>query len=70
MLCSLHLPGFLNLPPVLLPSGVTFPSGDMQQTLVRSLYHEANVSPDQVEYIEAHGTGTKVSKHHVSSSSV
>ncbi|KAM6897707.1 fatty acid synthase [Xenentodon cancila] len=40
--------------------GVTFPSGEMQQRLVRSLYEEANVSPDQVEYIEAHGTGTKV----------
>ncbi|KAM4525814.1 fatty acid synthase [Fundulus diaphanus] len=40
--------------------GVTFPSGDMQQTLVRSLYQEANISPEQVEYIEAHGTGTKV----------
>ncbi|KAM4715440.1 fatty acid synthase isoform 2-T2 [Anableps anableps] len=40
--------------------GVTFPSGDMQQTLVHSLYQEAHVSPEQVEYIEAHGTGTKV----------
>lgn len=40
--------------------GVTFPSGDMQQRLVRSLYQEANISPEQVEYIEAHGTGTKV----------
>lgn len=49
---------FSNRP--LVASGVTFPSGDMQQTLVRSLYNEANVSPEQVEYIEAHGTGTKV----------
>uniref|UniRef100_A0A673J2K0 Fatty acid synthase n=1 Tax=Sinocyclocheilus rhinocerous TaxID=307959 RepID=A0A673J2K0_9TELE len=40
--------------------GVTFPSGEMQQRLVRSLYQEANISPEQVEYIEAHGTGTKV----------
>ncbi|XP_006801726.2 fatty acid synthase, partial [Neolamprologus brichardi] len=40
--------------------GVTFPSGEMQQRLVRSLYQEAGVSPEQVEYIEAHGTGTKV----------
>ncbi|KAM6951887.1 fatty acid synthase [Aplochiton taeniatus] len=40
--------------------GVTFPSGEMQQRLVRSLYEESNISPDQVEYIEAHGTGTKV----------
>ncbi|KAL0983890.1 hypothetical protein UPYG_G00134400 [Umbra pygmaea] len=40
--------------------GVTFPSGEMQQKLVRSLYQEVNITPDQVEYIEAHGTGTKV----------
>lgn len=40
--------------------GVTFPSGDMQQRLVRSLYQEAKISPEQVEYVEAHGTGTKV----------
>lgn len=45
------------------PSGVTFPSGEMQQRLVRSLYQEANIAPEQVEYIEAHGTGTKVSAH-------
>ncbi|XP_042371726.1 fatty acid synthase-like, partial [Plectropomus leopardus] len=40
--------------------GVTFPSGEMQQRLVRSLYQEVNINPEQVEYIEAHGTGTKV----------
>ncbi|XP_024117302.1 fatty acid synthase [Oryzias melastigma] len=40
--------------------GVTFPSGEMQQRLVRSLYQQANITPEQVEYIEAHGTGTKV----------
>ncbi|XP_070708258.1 fatty acid synthase [Pempheris klunzingeri] len=40
--------------------GVTFPSGEMQQRLVRSLYQEVNITPEEVEYIEAHGTGTKV----------
>ncbi|XP_039596427.1 fatty acid synthase [Polypterus senegalus] len=40
--------------------GVTFPSGEMQQRLVQSLYQEANIAPQEVEYIEAHGTGTKV----------
>lgn len=40
--------------------GVTFPSGEMQQQLVRSLYRECGVKPEEVEYIEAHGTGTKV----------
>ncbi|KAF3691435.1 Fatty acid synthase [Channa argus] len=40
--------------------GVTFPSGEMQHRLLSSLYQEANIKPEQVEYIEAHGTGTKV----------
>ncbi len=48
-----------------LSSGVTFPSGEMQQRLVRSLYQDANISPEQVEYIEAHGTGTKVSHYEI-----
>lgn len=41
--------------------GVTFPSGEAQEQLVRSLYRESGVKPEEVEYIEAHGTGTKVS---------
>uniref|UniRef100_T1E5R8 Fatty acid synthase n=1 Tax=Crotalus horridus TaxID=35024 RepID=T1E5R8_CROHD len=40
--------------------GVTFPSGWMQQQLVSSLYKESGIKPEEVEYIEAHGTGTKV----------
>ncbi|NXE39642.1 FAS synthase, partial [Ptilorrhoa leucosticta] len=40
--------------------GVTFPSGEMQQQLVRSLYRECGIKPEEVEYVEAHGTGTKV----------
>ncbi|NXD41691.1 FAS synthase, partial [Copsychus sechellarum] len=40
--------------------GVTFPSGAMQEQLVRSLYRESGIKPEEVEYIEAHGTGTKV----------
>ncbi|XP_070847252.1 fatty acid synthase [Chaetodon trifascialis] len=40
--------------------GVTFPSGEMQKRLVHSLYQEVKITPEQVEYIEAHGTGTKV----------
>lgn len=47
----------------LVPTGVTFPSGEIQQRLVHSLYEEANIPPEQVEYIEAHGTGTKVSTY-------
>ncbi|KAF1419112.1 Fatty acid synthase, partial [Spheniscus mendiculus] len=40
--------------------GVTFPSGHMQQQLVSDLYRECGIKPGGVEYIEAHGTGTKV----------
>ncbi|XP_047400181.1 fatty acid synthase isoform X1 [Sciurus carolinensis] len=40
--------------------GVTFPSGEAQEQLLHSLYQMAGVAPDSLEYIEAHGTGTKV----------
>uniref|UniRef100_A0A2K5Q2X1 Fatty acid synthase n=2 Tax=Cebus imitator TaxID=2715852 RepID=A0A2K5Q2X1_CEBIM len=40
--------------------GVTFPSGEVQEELIRSLYQPAGVAPESLEYIEAHGTGTKV----------
>uniref|UniRef100_A0A8B9FZJ9 Fatty acid synthase n=1 Tax=Amazona collaria TaxID=241587 RepID=A0A8B9FZJ9_9PSIT len=40
--------------------GVTFPSGEMQQQLVSSLYRESGIKLEEVEYVEAHGTGTKV----------
>uniref|UniRef100_A0A8D1BP89 Fatty acid synthase n=1 Tax=Sus scrofa TaxID=9823 RepID=A0A8D1BP89_PIG len=40
--------------------GVTFPSGDVQEQLIRSLYAPAGPDPESLEYIEAHGTGTKV----------
>ncbi|KAK6634166.1 hypothetical protein RUM44_004774 [Polyplax serrata] len=40
--------------------GVTFPSGEMQNKLIREVYSEAKVDPRDVVYVEAHGTGTKV----------
>nr|XP_033816212.1 fatty acid synthase [Geotrypetes seraphini] len=40
--------------------GVTFPSGEVQQQLMASLYKESRIQPAEVEYVEAHGTGTKV----------
>ncbi|XP_024206531.1 fatty acid synthase isoform X2 [Pan troglodytes] len=40
--------------------GVTFPSGGIQEQLICSLYQSAGVAPESFEYIEAHGTGTKV----------
>ncbi|XP_008826418.1 fatty acid synthase [Nannospalax galili] len=40
--------------------GVTFPSGEVQEQLIHSLYQPAGLAPESLEYIEAHGTGTKV----------
>ncbi|XP_012270411.1 fatty acid synthase [Orussus abietinus] len=40
--------------------GITFPSGSMQNRLMRELYAETGVNPADVVYVEAHGTGTKV----------
>ncbi|XP_018336014.1 fatty acid synthase [Agrilus planipennis] len=40
--------------------GITFPSGQMQNKLIREVYQEAGVNPADVVYVEAHGTGTKV----------
>lgn len=40
--------------------GITYPSGDMQNKLMREVYSEAGIDPADVVYVEAHGTGTKV----------
>lgn len=40
--------------------GITFPSGKVQEQLLREVYTEAKVDPHKVGYVEAHGTGTKV----------
>ncbi|XP_075224694.1 fatty acid synthase-like [Lycorma delicatula] len=40
--------------------GITFPSGKMQNKLIKETYNEVNINPSDVVYIEAHGTGTKV----------
>lgn len=40
--------------------GVTYPSGEAQEQLICSLYQPAGLAPESLEYIEAHGTGTKV----------
>lgn len=40
--------------------GITFPSGGMQNKLMREVYTEAGINPADVVYVEAHGTGTKV----------
>lgn len=41
--------------------GITFPSGPLQQRLLEEFYEECQVSPTSLAYIEAHGTGTRVS---------
>lgn len=40
--------------------GITFPSSTMQATLLKEFYEEIGVPPSSLDYIEAHGTGTKV----------
>lgn len=40
--------------------GITFPSGAMQNKLIKEVYEEIGVKPQDVSYVEAHGTGTKV----------
>nr|ARI45075.1 fatty acid synthase [Leptinotarsa decemlineata] len=40
--------------------GITFPSGAMQNKLIREVYDEIGIKPQDVAYVEAHGTGTKV----------
>ena len=40
--------------------GITFPNGSVQSQLLKQIYQEAGVDPyKEVDYIEAHGTGTK-----------
>lgn len=39
--------------------GITFPSGEIQNQLLREVYAEAGINPADVSYVEAHGTGTK-----------
>ncbi|CAD6237323.1 GSCOCG00002250001-RA-CDS, partial [Cotesia congregata] len=40
--------------------GITFPSSAMQSVLLHDFYEECKIPPSIVNYIEAHGTGTKV----------
>jgi acyl transferase domain-containing protein/NADPH:quinone reductase-like Zn-dependent oxidoreductase/short-subunit dehydrogenase/acyl carrier protein len=39
--------------------GIALPSSEMQEALLRQVYKEARVSPRNIAYFEAHGTGTK-----------
>ncbi len=39
-------------------SGLTVPNGPAQQLVIRQALERSNIEPDQVSYIETHGTGT------------
>ncbi|KAF1818303.1 thiolase-like protein [Dissoconium aciculare CBS 342.82] len=41
-------------------NGITLPSGEAQEDNIRKLYSSIGVDPSEVDYLEAHGTGTKV----------
>ncbi|AVI62959.1 type I polyketide synthase [Halomonas sp. GFAJ-1] len=41
-------------------SGLTVPNPSAQIDLMRRAYEQAGISPDEIDYLEAHGTGTAV----------
>ncbi|MGM0855845.1 MAG: type I polyketide synthase [Pseudomonadota bacterium] len=41
-------------------SGLTVPNPSAQTDLMRRAYQQAGITPDEVDYLEAHGTGTAV----------
>lgn len=41
-------------------NGITVPSSEAQATLLEEVYARAGISADDVDYLEAHGTGTSV----------
>ncbi|HEY2157934.1 MAG TPA: amino acid adenylation domain-containing protein [Isosphaeraceae bacterium] len=41
-------------------NGLTAPSRQAQETVLRSAYRAAGIEPDRVDYVEAHGTGTNL----------
>jgi len=41
-------------------NGITLPSTDGQAKLLKTIYERAGIKPDDLSYLEAHGTGTAV----------
>jgi len=41
-------------------SSLTMPSASVQEELLQDVYQQANIAPESIDYIEAHGTGTAV----------
>ncbi|XP_055853355.1 fatty acid synthase [Episyrphus balteatus] len=42
------------------PEGITYPSGNLQEKLLREFYADVDVQPSDLGYLEAHSTGTIV----------
>ncbi|KAF9728924.1 Type I Iterative PKS [Paraphaeosphaeria minitans] len=41
-------------------AGISLPSADGQEAVIRKAMHKASLSPNDITYVECHGTGTKV----------
>ncbi|PQJ85134.1 type I polyketide synthase [Aliivibrio sifiae] len=41
-------------------NGITVPNGEAQKKLINKTLQKANITPNEIQYIEAHGTGTPV----------
>jgi fatty acid synthase len=41
--------------------GITYPSREMQTQLMEQFYEEIGIEPSSLDYLEAHGTGIRVS---------
>lgn len=41
-------------------NGITAPNGEAQTQLISSVYRASNINPNDIQYIETHGTGTKL----------
>ncbi|XP_059048228.1 fatty acid synthase-like [Achroia grisella] len=40
--------------------GITYPSGNIQKLLLSEFYEECAIPPSSLEFLEAHGTGTRI----------
>ncbi|TVY38283.1 Highly reducing polyketide synthase, partial [Lachnellula occidentalis] len=43
-----------------MPGGITMPSSEMQEAVMRKAYEGAGLNPQETAFVEAHGTGTPV----------
>src|SRR5436305_4680358 len=41
-------------------NGITAPSANSQSELIREVYHKYHINPESINYVETHGTGTKL----------